>query len=153
MNEHNMDPGPYLDYVHKIDFSLIQPNGLLNDALTSLSGRKIVFTNATSPYAEKILDRLGVTHHIEAIFDIVDADYVPKPEPGPYQNLVDRHGVDPANAVMVEDVMRNLVPAAEMGMTTVWVHTDRPWAHVDASLVTPDYQIENLGSWLTEVVS
>ena len=153
MNEHDMDPAPYLDYVHEVDMSRVPRNDRMNEALSALPGRKIVFTNASKPYAERVLDRLGVSHHIEAVFDIVDANYVPKPERAPYEQLIAQHAVDPAGTVMVEDVARNLIPAAEMGMTTVWVQTDRPWATVEGSSVTPDYQITDLGDWLHGIVS
>ena len=151
MNIHSMDPGPYLDYVHEIDFSAVEADPRLDAALSRLSGRKVVFTNAAGPYAGKVLDRLGVRHHFEDVFDIVDADYQPKPEPAVYQQVVDKYGFDPHNAVMVEDIARNLKPAAALGMTTVWVKTDRPWAHAEAETASPDFTTHNLSEWLAGV--
>ena len=55
------------------------------------------------------------------MFDIVAGELVPKPEPGPYARFLQRHGVDPARAVMVEDIPRNLVVPKQLGMTTVLV--------------------------------
>ena len=55
------------------------------------------------------------------------------------------------NSVMVEDIVRNLKPAADMGMKTVWVETDRAWAHADAKTIKPDFTPDNLAPWLTEV--
>ena len=53
---------------------------------------------------------------------------MPKPDPGPYRRLVERHGLAPAATAMVEDMAKNLKPAHELGMTTVWVRTDSDWA-------------------------
>ena len=55
------------------------------------------------------------------MFDIVSSELVPKPEPGPYASFLKHHGVDPARAVMFEDIPRNLVVPKSLGMTTVLV--------------------------------
>jgi putative hydrolase of the HAD superfamily len=89
--------------------------------LARLTGRKVIFTNADLGHAERVLNRLGVVDHFEAIFDIHEADFVPKPEPEVYELLIKRFNIDPKRAVMVEDIARNLQPAARLGMTTVWV--------------------------------
>ena len=151
MDNHQMDPVPYLDYVHEIDLSVIMRDERMNTALESLPGKKLVFTNSAASHAEKVLDRLGIAHNFQGIFDIVDADFVPKPEPLVYEYFVERYRINPNNAVMVEDIARNLRPAADMGMKTVWVLTDRPWAHADAEDANPDFTVENLSLWLTEV--
>mgnify|MGYP001422775601 CR=1 FL=1 len=151
MNCHDMDPEPYLEYVHEIDFSPIQTDEKLANALAALPGRKFVFTNAATKYAGRVLERLGIAQHIEDVFDIVDAGYIPKPDPVVYAQFVDKYDIDPAGAVMVEDIARNLMPAAELGMKTVWVQTDRPWAHSDADLAEPDFTTDNLSTWLSGV--
>ncbi len=153
MECHDMDPDPYLEYVHEVDLTSIVPDEKMVTALDRLPGRKIVFTNAATRYASRVLDNLGITDHFEAIFDIVDAGYLPKPDPSVYAKFVDRFDFDPANAVMVEDIARNLAPAAAMGMVTVWVRTDRPWAHADADNVNPDFTTNDLSGWLNGVVN
>ena len=124
MHHHGMDPGPYLAYVHDIDLAAVEPDPLLARALAALPGRKVVFTNGSTAHAERVMDRLGVAAAFEAVFDIEAADYIPKPAPAAYDALVRRHAIDPHDAVMVEDIARNLEPAARMGMTTVLVRTD-----------------------------
>ena len=151
MENHKMDPIPYLEYVHKIDLSAIIRDDQMERALNKLPGRKIVFTNAAASYAEKVLERLGIAHHFEDVFDIVAANFIPKPAPLVYQRFVKRYKIDSEKSVMVEDIVRNLKPAADMGMKTVWVETDRAWAHADAETTKPDFTTNNLTSWLTEV--
>ena len=152
MECHDMDPGPYLDYVHEIDFSPIETDEVMAKALAALPGRKIVFTNAATDYALKVIERLGVDHHMEDVFDIVDAGYIPKPAPEVYTQFVEKYDIEPSRAVMVEDMARNLIPAAAPGMKTVWVQTDRPWAHSDEEAAEPDFTTDSLSDWLAEVV-
>ncbi len=145
---HDMDPAGFLDYVHDIDLSPISANPDLDQALGSLSGRKIIFTNGPTNHAERVLDRLSIHHHFEDIFDIIGADYIPKPMPGAYEVLVGRYRLMPDETVMVEDLLRNLKPADELGMTTVWVRSDselnaeKP-GHGDAHHV-----VDDLTHWL-----
>lgn len=150
MINHQMDPKPYLDHVHDIDISAIPPAPDLNAALGRLDGRKVIFTNADMAHAERTLDRLGITDHFDAVFDIVEADYVPKPEPEVYDILIKRFGITPQKAVMVEDIARNLEPAAKLGMTTVWVH---PITECIVSKEAPtgdhvDFETDDLLAWL-----
>ena len=148
MDHHQVDPEAFLDYVHDIDFSVIPHAPGLEAALSRLAGRKLVFTNATVPYSKQVLGRLGISHHIEAIFDIVAADYRPKPEPACYRQLIEEHAIDPARAVLVEDIARNLAPAAALGMTTVWVPNDEDWSQDTAEDGHVHHVAEDLAAWL-----
>jgi len=148
MTHHRVDPEAFLAFVHDIDFSVVPAAPGLEAALARLAGRKLVFTNATVPYAEQVLARLGIAHHIEAIFDIVAADYRPKPEPDSYRQLIAAHGIDPSRAVLVEDIARNLGPAAALGMTTVWVPNAADWSRDGAEDGHVHHVAEDLAAWL-----
>lgn len=148
MIEHGMDPAPYLAYVHDVDLAMIAPNPRLDAALGGLGGRKLVFTNASCDHAERVLERLGVARHFDAIFDIADGDYVPKPEPEPYAALVRRHAFDPTAAVMIDDIARNLLPAAALGMTTVWLRNDTDWGRTGAADGHVHHVVDDLIAWL-----
>lgn len=148
MDLHGMDPHDFLDFVHDIDLSSVAPNPGLDQSLSRLSGRKIIFTNGPTDHARRIMDRLAIGHHFEAVFDIVGADYVPKPRPEAYQTLVERHRLNPRNTVMVEDLVRNLAPAAAMGMTTVWVRPDGKGSPENALKADVDHVVDDLVSWL-----
>ncbi|MFV3073849.1 pyrimidine 5'-nucleotidase [Niveispirillum fermenti] len=129
MIHHGMDPAAFLDYVHDIDVTPVAPSPAMAAALRALPGRKLVFTNGSVRHAENVLTRLGVADQFDGIFDIVAADYVPKPDPATYAAMARRFALEPSRAVMVEDLHRNLGPAAEMGMTTVWVRTESEFSH------------------------
>jgi putative hydrolase of the HAD superfamily len=155
MSVHGIDPGPFLEFVHDIDLTPVAADPALDAALARLPGRKIVFTNGSTDHAFRVMDRLAVRHHFEAVFDIVEADYVPKPEPRAYEALVRRHGLHPPATVMVEDLARNLAPAAAMGMTTVWLRAAPPGgtqiAGDDAGIA--DHVIDDLSGWLGELTA
>ncbi len=153
MNRHGLDPGLFLEYVHAVDLDPVPPNPALAAALARLPGRKYIFTNASAAHAGRITDRLGVTRHFDAVFDIADADYVPKPEPRIYDALVQCHGLDPGKTVMIEDIARNLAPAAALGMTTVWLRNDSPVGVEGADGDHVHHVIDDLVRWLEDVVA
>jgi putative hydrolase of the HAD superfamily len=150
MLEHGVPPEEYLHFVHDLDVSVVPPAPDLDAALAALPGRKIVFTNGSVPHATRVLNRLGVAHRFEAIFDIAAAAYIPKPDPKPYDVIVRQFGIAPRRTAMVEDVARNLIPAHALGMTTVWVPggperaapapADAPYVHHRTG--------EDLAAWL-----
>lgn len=144
---HGMKPKAFLDYVHDIDLGEISPDQSLDKALSRLTGRKIIYTNGPTDHAERILERLSIGHHFEAVFDIIGADYIPKPKQEPFDVLVSRFEITPSKTVMVEDLARNLEPAAARGMTTVWVKTE---SEIDPNQSTDhvDHVVDDLVHWL-----
>ena len=80
MREHNADPAPYLTDVHDIDFTTLPPDPALAQAIANLPGRRIVYTNACVPYAERVLAARGLDNLFHAIYGIENADFLPKPE-------------------------------------------------------------------------
>jgi putative hydrolase of the HAD superfamily len=160
--EHGTDPKEFLAYVHDVDLTCIPADPGLDEALAALPGRKIVFTNADAPYAERVLDRIGIRRHFELIFDIEAAGYLPKPHRATYERMLARAGVDARAAAMIEDLPRNLEPAAALGMTTVWVQNDGEWALPDSRRDTlkrqyaeiggrADHVVEHLESWMRAI--
>ena len=148
MRHHSIEPAAYLEYVHDIDMSGVAEIPELDDALSALDGRKLIYTNGSAHHAENVLRQLGVRHHFEAIYDIVAADYRPKPDAAPYEYLVLRHDIDPLHAVMIEDIARNLVPAAALGMATVWLRTHLDWSREGSEGDHVHYITDDLVAWL-----
>ena len=121
MLTHNIDPDAFLEYVHDIDHSCVKPDPALGAALLRLPGKRYIFTNGSRRHAEKVAERLGFPKHFEDIFDIVDANLVPKPERATYDLFVSRFGLRPERAAMFEDLSRNLLVPKAVGMSTVLV--------------------------------
>lgn len=157
MTLHGVDPVAFMNAVHDIDLDPVAPSPRLDAALEKLPGRKIIFTNGDVPHAERVMDKLGVRRHFEAVFDIVASDYEPKPAPHVYVKMAEVHGIDPARAVMVEDMARNLAPAFALGMTTVWVRpegtTGVTWANDGADDGHIHHVVDDLVDWLEGVAA
>ena len=131
MTEHGIDPGPYLHEVHDIDLSVLTPDPDLARSIAALPGRKIVYTNACLPYAEKVVAARGLTGLFDAIYGVEEADFHPKPEARAFATVFARDGLDPTRAAMFEDDARNLIVPHELGMRTVHVAPDpAPAPHV-----------------------
>ena len=150
MIECGLAPERFLDYVHDIDLSAVEEDVELGEAIAALPGRKLIFTNGTKRHAERVLGRLGLGAHFAAIHDIVACDYTPKPDPAAYAAFVAKHGIDPTRAAMIEDMARNLPPAAALGMTTIWLrggpHDEIDPRHAGAIHHTIDDLTEFLGA-------
>ncbi len=121
MEEHDIGPDDFLKFTHDIDRSSLLPNLSLATAITALPGRKLILTNGSRDHAQRTATALGREEMFEDIFDIVAADFVPKPAAATYERFFDKHAVDPTRAVMFEDLARNLLIPHERGMRTVLV--------------------------------
>lgn len=148
MLEHGIAPEQFLDYVHDIDLSPVPPDPVLAEAITALPGRKFVFTNGTEDYARRVLARIGLDTHFVAVHDILACSYLPKPDPSGYHALLRRYGIEPGRALMVEDMARNLLPAAELGMTTAWIRTGNERAAESALGEHIHHVVDALAPWL-----
>lgn len=121
MEEHRVSAQEFLAFAHDIDRSGLVPNHSLATAIAALPGRKLILTNGSREHALRTAQALGLDEMFEDIFDIVAADFTPKPEPAAYERFFARHDVDPTRAVMFEDLPRNLVVPHARGMTTTLV--------------------------------
>ncbi len=153
MSEHGIEPDVFLAHVHAIDHSPVPANPALNEALGRLGGVKHVFTNASVAHAEKVLARLGIAHHFSTIFDIVAADYRPKPDPAPYRQIIEGAGLRAGATAFFDDIPRNLEPAHALGLTTVWIRTDTEYASVGEIGPHIHYETEDLAGWLNGVAN
>jgi len=143
-----IDPHEFLDFVHDIDHSVVPANPELVVALSGLAGRKLVYTNGSVRHAENLLAHLGIAHLFEDIFDIVASDFAPKPAIVPFRAFVGRFGVEPRRALMVEDMAKNLAPAAELGMTTAWMRNTLDWAAAEADSAYIHHVVDDLAGFL-----
>jgi len=120
---YNVDTEEYLSYVHDVPLGdYLKPDEALDKVLTKIQAEKIVFTNATTEHARRVLRFLGVEHHFNCIVDLRATNYQNKPQPGAYRYILDILGARPEECLMVEDSVRNLRPAKELGMITVLVN-------------------------------
>jgi putative hydrolase of the HAD superfamily len=156
MCEHDVDAEDYLRYVHDIDLGDLAADTPLAAAVANLPGRRFVFTNGCCNHAARILDRLGMTHLFEAVWDIRTIAFAPKPRSEAYDSVVAAGGVNAREAAMFDDIPRNLAPARALGMTTVWMNNrDSPWSsHGPQMDVAPgdiSHETENLTEFLNSI--
>lgn len=151
MTVHGTDPLAFLAHVHDIDVSVLPASPGLATALSGLPGRKYIYTNASADHAERVMDQLGVTSHFDGIFDIHAANFLPKPHIESFQTLVSRFAIDATRAVLFEDIARNLAPAAQLGMTTVWIPGSPGWASEGSDGDHVHFVVEDLETWLGEL--
>lgn len=122
IRHYGIDPEDYLTYVHDVDIpSRLTADTQLRDVLSSLTQRRMVFTNGSLCHADRVLAALGIEDLFETVFDIRIAAYQPKPFPEPYLAVLDQLGASAAHCVMVEDTRENLRTAKNLGMKTILV--------------------------------
>ena len=118
---YKIDPIKFLDYVHDISLYKVEQSNILKVSLENLPGRKIIFTNGDAKWAKKILDALGIKNSFDGIFDIIKANFIPKPQKETYTNFIRNFDIDPSKAVFFEDTEKNLEQAHNLGITTILI--------------------------------
>ncbi len=151
IKNHKIDANEFLDYVHDINIDFLKEDLKLIEELEKLNGKKIIFTNGSRKHALNVTRRIGVDRCFDDIFDIVDSEFIPKPSIEPYKKLVKKHKIDPNLCVFVEDIARNLKPAYEMGMKTVWIENDEPWACKFSDSDFVNYRTNDLSEFLKKI--
>ncbi len=152
MKEHGVDPHHFLADVHDIALERLQCDERLGRFLHRLPGRRFVFTNGDEPYARRVLEKIGVGEHFDDLHDIHASSYRPKPDPHGYALLCERFEIDPAHALLVDDMVQNLAPAKALGITTIWVDngSERGNHNYDGAVV--DERISDVGDWLQNIL-
>ena len=146
MAEHSIDPDPYLDAVHDIDFSVLSPDPALAARIDALPGRKVVYTNGARPYALKVLEARGLMGLFDAVYGVEHAGYRPKPEQAAFEAIFALDNLAPEFGAMFEDDVRNLAVPHALGMRTVHVGPDPlPAPHIH-------HHTDDLAAFLSQVI-
>ena len=127
MIEKKINPEPFLEFVHDVDFSELNEDFTLKTLLRKIKGKKSIYTNATFKHARNILQSMGIFQEFEIIFDIKDANYIAKPDLNSYLMMKKKLNLNDKNiskSIFFEDTAKNLKPARELGMSTVWIEND-----------------------------
>ena len=152
MRERHVDPHEFLDFVHDIDLARLTADPDMLAALDRLPGRKFVFTNGDENYARRVLDKLGLANAFDGLHDIHAMEYIPKPDPRGYAQICARHGIDPERALFADDMVRNLVPAKALGITTLWVDNGSEQAAHEADHSIIDFRTSDISVWLHDIL-
>ena len=157
MAVHGMDPDAFLEYVHDVDLTPLEPNSTLKAAISALPGRKFIFTNGSYGHAKNVASHLGLWELFDGSFGVDDVDYIPKPQRSSFVKFCDHFNINPKQAIMFEDSVRNLEAPKLMGMQTALIvsdigHYQLPEVRaLDGNKVKAhwvDYIIDDLANWL-----
>ena len=152
--EKNLEPDEFLDYVHDVEHPELKKNDQLISKIRILEGKKIIFTNATSKHAKKILNILELEHDFDQIIDIKDLEYIPKPDKRSYNKLLECLNLNKENldkTIFFEDTVKNLIPAKELGITTVWMKNSINEKDFMKNCNFIDYSFNNLNEFLDTI--
>jgi putative hydrolase of the HAD superfamily len=160
MKVDGVDPHEFMDFVHDVSHERLVPNPALIAAIGALPGKRYVLTNGSRGHAERCAASLGLGDLFHDIFDVAQADFVPKPEQSTYDRFVSHLGVEPQRAAMFEDLARNLAVPHALGMTTILVvpsdgDVEERAMHADDSVQGPhvDHVTDDLAGFLANVLS
>ncbi|HEY5346795.1 MAG TPA: pyrimidine 5'-nucleotidase [Rhizomicrobium sp.] len=153
---HGVDPERFLDFVHDIKLDMLAHDAELVSALTRLPGRRFVFTNSCYRHAGRILEKVGIAHLFDAVWDIRTIGFVPKPDPAAYARVIAQARIAPEEAAMFDDLPANLAAAHALGMTTVWLDSASRWPKTGPASKVPqqnhiDHAITDLARFLNAI--
>ncbi len=151
IKNHNIDAEEFLQYVHDVDLNFLKKDLNLQNELTKLMGKKYIFTNGSKAHASNVTKRIGIENLFDGVFDIIDSDFIPKPSIEPYKKIIQKYGIEPDYCIFIEDIARNLKPAHELGMKTVWIKNDEPWAAEFSNEDFINYKTDNLSEFLSKI--
>ena len=152
--EKKLEPEEFLDYVHDVEHPELEKNDQLISKIRLLEGKKIIFTNATLNHAKKILKILELEHDFDQIIDIKDLEYIPKPDKRSYKKLLECLNLNKENldkTIFFEDTVKNLIPAKELGITTVWIKNSINEKDFMKNCNFIDYSFNNLNEFLDTI--
>ena len=151
IKNHEIDANEFLEFVHDVNLDFLKPDNLLKQEISSLLGKKFIFTNGSKAHAANVTKRIGIDKLFDGVFDIVESDFIPKPSVEPYKKIIEKYKIEPQYSIFIEDIARNLKPAHELGMKTVWIKNDEPWAAKYSDEDFINYKTDNLAKFLKEI--
>ncbi|MDB9744827.1 pyrimidine 5'-nucleotidase, partial [Pelagibacteraceae bacterium] len=151
IKNHDIDANEFLEFVHDVNLDFLKKDEFLGNQINKLNGKKIIFTNGSKAHAANVTGKIGIDKLFDGVFDIVDSDFYPKPSMKPYKKIIENYNIEPEYCIFFEDIARNLKPAHELGMKTVWIKNKEPWAaeYSDAEFI--NYRTDNLANFLKEI--
>jgi putative hydrolase of the HAD superfamily len=151
IKNHDIDATEFLEFVHDVNLDFLKKDEFLGNQINKLNGKKIIFTNGSKAHAANVTEKIGIDKLFDGVFDIVDSDFYPKPSIEPYKKIIENYNIEPEYCIFFEDIARNLKPAHELGMKTVWIENDEPWAAKYSDSEFINYKTKNLANFLKEI--
>ncbi len=151
IKNHKIDAHEFLEFVHDVNLNFLKENKPLGEQISKIDGKKIIFTNGSRAHANNVTKRIGIQKLFDGIFDIVDAEFIPKPSKKTYLKIIEKFKIEPQYCIFIEDIARNLKPAYELGMKTVWIINEEPWAAEFSDSNFVNYKTNDLTGFLKRI--
>ena len=155
VRHHGADPNEFLRLSHDFDIRpLVHSEPGLARKLAAIPGRKILLTNAPTVYARQVLAVLDLLPQFEALWSIdhmqLQGRIRPKPSLALMKQVLARLDVPARQVVLVEDTLRNLKSAYQLGMRTVHIfHPGTPFSSLHRGRAAyVDIRVNSLGQLL-----
>jgi putative hydrolase of the HAD superfamily len=151
IKNHKIDADEFLEFVHDVNLDFLKADKPLKQEIASLNGKKFIFTNGSKAHAANVTKRIGIEKLFDGVFDIVESEFIPKPSIEPYKKIIEKYKIEPQYSIFIEDIARNLKPAHELGMKTVWIKNNEPWAAEFSDSDFINYKTDSLAKFLKEI--
>ena len=148
---HDISGPEFLKYVHQINLDFMKKDIALREELLKLDAKKYIYTNGSVAHIEQIIKSLGIEDLFDGTFDIVEANYVPKPSMESYKTMIKKFNINPKESCFVEDIAINLKPAKKLGMKTVWIKNTEYWGKKSSDEDFIDLKVKDVCSLLKEI--
>ena len=151
IKNHEIDADEFLEFVHDVNLDFLKADKPLKEEISNLDGKKFIFTNGSKAHAANVTKRIGIEKLFDGVFDIVESEFIPKPSIEPYKKIIEKYKIEPQYSIFIEDIARNLKPAHELGMKTVWIKNNEPWAAKFSDSDFINYKTDNLAKFLKDI--
>jgi putative hydrolase of the HAD superfamily len=134
--EYHINEQDFLDFVHDVPLTkYLQPDPNLRKTLELYPQKKVIFTNADTNHANRVIFTLGLEGLFDQIIDVRDIHPYCKPQIEAFQQaLIIAHVNNPQECVMIDDAPRNLLAAKEVGLFTIQIGVEDCPPDIDASI-------------------
>ena len=138
---HEINVEEFLAFVHDLPLrDYLTPDPTLRPILASLPARKLIFTNADSAHARRVLAALELNDIFESIVDVNAVSPYCKPMPESFRIAMEVAGeTDPARCVMIDDLPRTTRAARDFGLYGVLY--GQAESHLDADAAFSDWSL------------
>ncbi len=135
--EFGIDQEEYLAFVHDLPLTeYLKPDPAVRNMLQGYTQRKIIFTNADTNHARRVLNVLQLDDCFERIIDIHTISPYCKPMPEAFRIALEVSGeTDAGRCVMIDDAPSNLAAARQIGFYTVRTGKAEPGPEYHSSIV------------------
>lgn len=122
MENHGVQPSEFLEFVHDVPLTdLLSPDEALRDFLSRIDLPKVIFTNASSSHAVRVLDALVVGDQFDGICALEAVGYRGKPHREAYRMAADLLNASADDTLFIDDLDVNVRVGSSLGMKTVYV--------------------------------